>query len=92
MISNEVKRARVTAILFGALSSVALIAFVFAFIQHGVAKKNEEVANQEFQRALQCERLAKEMQLQAEQQRQESLKIQETLEQELNRLKNSRLK
>lgn len=95
MISKEVKRARVTAIVFGTLSSLTLIAFVFAFIQSGVARENEKAANQQVQRANQCEQQAKEMQLQAEQQRQErqeSRKIQEALEQELNRLKNSRLK
>jgi len=87
MISKEVKRARVTAIVFGTLSSLTLIAFVFAFIQSGVARENEKAASHQFQRAIQCEQQAKEMQLQAEQQRQESRKIQEALEQELNRLK-----
>ena len=99
MVSREVKRARVIAIVFGTLSSIALIAFVYAFIQQGLAKSNMKmaeqqalIANQNAERLIECERLAREMQGQAEQQQKESLKIREALEQELKKLKNSKLK
>jgi len=99
MATIEVQRARVTAIVFGALSSIALIAFVFAFIQQGLAKRSlkiaEEqalIAKQTMERSLECERSAKEMQLQAEQQFRECQMRSETLAQELIKLKNSRTK
>jgi WD40 repeat protein/energy-coupling factor transporter ATP-binding protein EcfA2 len=38
---RKLQRARVTAIVFGTLAGIALIAFVYAFIQQGVAKANE---------------------------------------------------
>lgn len=41
---RKLQRARVTAIVFGTLAGVALIAFVYAFIQQGVAKANEQKA------------------------------------------------
>lgn len=43
------------AILFGALSSIALIAFVYAFIQQGVAKQKEQVAVELAAKLKQCE-------------------------------------
>ncbi len=99
MISKEVKRARVTAIVFGSLSSVALIAFVYAFVQQGIAKSNMKmaeqqthIANQNAERSIECERVAKEMQLRAEQQFKECQRKNETLAQELIKLRNSRTK
>ena len=44
---RKLQRARVTAIVFGTLAGIALIAFVYAFIQQGVAKANEQRANEQ---------------------------------------------
>jgi hypothetical protein len=95
MANREVQRARVTAIVFGILSSIALIALVYAFIQQGLAKSNMEeaerqtlVANQSAERLIKCEQL----QRQAEQQRIELERKSEALEQELKKLNNRRLK
>jgi transposase len=99
MANREVQRARVTAIVFGTLSSVALIAFVYAFIQQGLAKSNMKeaeqqtlVANQNVERLIKCEQLSSDMQRQAEQQRIELERKSEALEQELKKLNNRRLK
>jgi len=89
MVSREVKRARITAIIFGALSSIALIAFVYAFIQQGVAKKNALLANQYAENAKQCEQRCEQMQILAEHQRNELQKVNEVLQQEMVKLKNS---
>lgn len=62
MVSQEVKRARITAIVFGTLSGIALIACVYAFIQQGVAKKNALMANQYAENARQCEQRCEQMQ------------------------------
>lgn len=92
MATNEVKRARITAIVFGTLSSIALIAFVYAFIQQGVARKNEQIAIENSEKAKQCEQLANAMQILAEHQRIEFQKKNEALEQELVKLRNGRSK
>ena len=44
---RKLQRARVTAIVFGTLAGIALIAFVYAFIQQGVAKANEQRATEQ---------------------------------------------
>ncbi len=44
---RKLQRARITAIVFGTLAGIALIAFVYAFIQQGVAKANEQKANEQ---------------------------------------------
>jgi WD40 repeat protein len=41
---RKLQRARVTAIVFGTLAGIALIAFVYAFVQQGIAKNNLELA------------------------------------------------
>ncbi len=41
---RKLQRARVTAIVFGSLAGVALIAFVYAFVQQGIAKEQEKEA------------------------------------------------
>jgi Tfp pilus assembly protein PilE len=92
MVSEEVKRARITAIIFGTLSSIALIASIFAFIQHGLAKRTMELAEEQAQIAE--KHLAQAMQQiqQAELQSKECQKRNETLGQELIKLRNSRTK
>ena len=90
MVSREVKRARITAIIFGTLSSIALIGFVYAFIQQGVARKNALLANQYAENANQCEQRCEQMQILAERQRNELQKVNEVLQQEMVKLKNSR--
>jgi WD40 repeat protein/energy-coupling factor transporter ATP-binding protein EcfA2 len=57
---RKLQRARVTAIVFGTLAAIALVAFVYAFIQQGVAKANE-------QRALEQQKIAEEQSLLAKQ-------------------------
>lgn len=44
---RKLQRARVTAIVFGTLAGIALIAFVYAFIQQGVAAANALEANKQ---------------------------------------------
>lgn len=88
MATPEVTRARVTAIIFGSLSCIALIAFVYAFIQQGVAKENALLAKQYMEKARHCE----QVQLRAEQQRTELQKRNETLAQELLKMKDSKIK
>jgi hypothetical protein len=94
MATREVQRARVTAIVFGTLSVITLIALVFAFIQQGLAKRSVTIAGEQAliakqitERSLECERSAKEMQLQAEQQFRECQRRSEALEQELYKIK-----
>src|SRR5882757_5204078 len=41
---RKLQRARITAIIFGSLAGVALIALVYAFVQNGVAKENALLA------------------------------------------------
>jgi WD40 repeat protein len=41
---RKLQRARVTAIVFGALAGLALIALVYAFVQNGIAKENALLA------------------------------------------------
>lgn len=48
---RKLQRARVTAIVFGSLAGVALIAFVYAFVQQGIAKENEKAAQENAIRA-----------------------------------------
>lgn len=55
---EELKRARRTAIIFGVITSIALISLVYAYVQNGIAKENARVA-QELQIKLDnCEREA----------------------------------
>lgn len=90
MATREVQRARITAIVFGTLTSVSIIAFVFAFMQQGVAKKNALLARQHAENARQCEERSEQIQILAEHQRNELLKKNEALAQELLKLRNSR--
>lgn len=48
---RKLQRARVTAIVFGTLAGIALIAFVYAFVQQAEAKRQEAAAVQEAERA-----------------------------------------
>ena len=57
---RKLQRARITAIVFGTLAGIALIAFVYAFIQQGVAKANE-------QKAIEQTKIAEEQSLLAKQ-------------------------
>ncbi len=57
---RKLQRARVTAIVFGTLAGIALIAFVYAFIQQGVAKANEQKANDQTKIAQEQSLLAKQ--------------------------------
>jgi WD40 repeat protein/energy-coupling factor transporter ATP-binding protein EcfA2 len=41
---RKLQRARIVAIVFGTLSVIALVAFVYAFVQQGYAKENEQKA------------------------------------------------
>ncbi len=41
---RKLQRARVTAIVFGTLAAIALVAFVYAFVQQAEAKKQEQLA------------------------------------------------
>jgi len=41
---RKLQRARITAIVFGTLAAVALVAFVYAFVQQGIAKNNLKLA------------------------------------------------
>lgn len=54
MDENIIKRARWTAIVFGSLASLTLIAFVFAFVQQAEAKKQAAWA-------IECERKSVEL-------------------------------
>jgi WD40 repeat protein/energy-coupling factor transporter ATP-binding protein EcfA2 len=58
---RKLQRARVTAIVFGTLAGIALIAFVYAFIQQAEAKRQYELA-------VTNEKLAKENELKANEQ------------------------
>lgn len=92
MAAGEVKRARITAIVFGTLSSIALIASVYAFIQQEEAKRNALMVNQYSERARQCEERSEQMQILAEHQRDDLHKKNEALLRELVKLRNSRTK
>ena len=92
MLNQEVRRARVIAIVMGALSTITLIAFVFAFIQQGVARENALMAKQYLEAARECEQRSEQMQLLAEQQKDILQKRNEALAQELVKLSNSKIK
>ena len=51
----NIKRARRMAVVFGALSTITLISFVFAFIQQGVAKQHQQVATELAEKLKKCE-------------------------------------
>jgi hypothetical protein len=82
----------VTAIVLGTLSSIALIACVYAFIQQGEATKNAALENQYFESAKQCELRAEQMKIEAEHIKIELQKRNEALALELVKLSNSRTK
>jgi len=42
---RKLQRARTTAIVFGVITGFALIALVYAFVQQGIAKEQEKIAN-----------------------------------------------
>ncbi len=92
MATRDVQRTRIIAIVFTSLAIVTLIAFVYAFIQQGLARKSEQTAIENSEKATQCEQLANEMQIVAEHRRIEFQKKYEALEQELVKLRNSRTK
>jgi hypothetical protein len=92
MVSKEVKRARVTAIVIGMLLCVALISMVFGYVQHGLAKRNVELAEEQAQIAEKHLAQAMQQKRQAERQSKECQKRNEFLAQELIKLKNSRTK
>ncbi len=66
---RKLQRARVTAIVFGTLAGIALIAFVYAFVQQGIAKDNAQRAIANEAKAIANEAKAIEQQKIAEQQR-----------------------
>ncbi len=92
MATRDVQRTRIIAIVFTSLAIVTLIAFVYAFIQQGLARKSEQTAIENSEKATQCEQLANEMQIVAEHQRIKFQKKNEALEQELVKLRNGRTK
>ncbi|MFN7600495.1 MAG: High-affnity carbon uptake protein Hat/HatR, partial [Bacteroidota bacterium] len=57
---RKLRTARVTAIVFGILAMLALVALVYAFIQAGIATAKEKEARDNFQEAKKQEALAKE--------------------------------
>lgn len=84
---RKLQRARTTAIVFGILMMVALMAFVYAFIQQAEAKRQEEAARLEAKRANENEikaneqaRIADEKRKEAERERKiaDSLRIEAT--------------
>jgi peptidoglycan hydrolase CwlO-like protein len=46
MVSEQVKRARLTAVIFGVLMSLALISFVYAFVTQAEATKQVHAADE----------------------------------------------
>lgn len=71
---RKLQRARVTAIVFGALAGVALIAFVYAFLQQAEAKRQAEIATINAELAKKNEGIANENAKIAEQRRIEAVK------------------
>ncbi len=63
---RKLQRARVTAIVFGTLAGIALIAFVYAFMQQAEAKRQADLAKLNEARALENEAKAVEAQKIAE--------------------------
>lgn len=57
---RKLRTARITAIVFGILAMLALVALVYAFIQAGIATAKEKEARDNFQEAKKQEALAKE--------------------------------
>jgi len=92
MATKEVMRMRVTAIVFGTLASLTLMSFVFAFIQHGVAKQNAMLARQHAENARQCEERSEQFQMLTALRREELQKKNEALAQELVKLRNNTTK
>lgn len=92
MVSEELKKARRTAIVFGTLSGIALIAVVFGFVQKGIAEQNIQRTIKTAEEFMNCKKQVKELEMQTEQLRIEFQKKNEALEQELIALRNSRTK
>lgn len=90
MISKQAKKARVTAIVIGALLFVALTAFVFAFIQQGLANLNAQLVKEYSQKAEECETRSNAIQTHAQILRIDLQRKNDSLEQELVKLINSR--
>ncbi len=55
---RKLERARITAIIFGALAGVALIALVYAFVQNGIAKENAILAQKNATKAIEQSKIA----------------------------------
>jgi uncharacterized membrane protein YccC len=66
MIENNLKRARWTAVIFGTLLSITLIALVYAFVQQAEAKRQAALA-------IECERRSIELVMQLEAKNQEAV-------------------
>jgi len=71
---RKLQRARITAIIFGTLAGIALIAFIYAFIQQGVAAANALEAQKQEKLAKQNEATAIEQRKIADDKRVEALK------------------
>lgn len=71
---RKLQRARVTAIVFGTLAGIALLAFIYAFIQQGVAKANELRANEQAKIAQEQTVLAQQEATRANEQAERALK------------------
>ncbi|MBS1950611.1 MAG: hypothetical protein OJF59_000802 [Cytophagales bacterium] len=63
---DAVKKARITAVVFGMITSVALICLVYAYVQKGVADERLKRANELETKLQQCEQEAMRQQKIAE--------------------------
>jgi uncharacterized protein HemX len=61
MATEEVKRARITAVVFGLILGISLISFVYAFVQQAEAKRQAAIAVELSQQSEEQTRLLKEM-------------------------------
>lgn len=87
---RKLQRARITAIVFGALAGVALIALVYAFVQNGIAKENALLAQKNAAKATEQANIANLERKKAEKSALEAKEAQKAAEQsaiEANRQK-----
>ncbi len=85
MLENNVMRARWTAIVFGALASLTLIAFVYAFVQRAEAQRQAALL-------IECERNSAELVKELEVINREAIKEVERAEEALKQSEEMRLK
>ncbi|HLZ17859.1 MAG TPA: hypothetical protein VKQ08_12495, partial [Cyclobacteriaceae bacterium] len=78
---RKLERARITAIVFGVLAALALIALVYAFVQQGVAKEQEKLAKENAAQAIQQKNLADQARKDAEKSAEEAKRQQKIAEQ-----------